>query len=118
MDTVGIVAIISVIGSLLAIVIALKKAPHETKEIDSHTENQDADTASKYQDIADRAAVRALGLEVRVNELECEVAKLKDENRRQHSENADLRDWAERLTHQVQSLGGDPMKLRVKVDRQ
>ena len=90
------------------------KAPHETKALDASTENQDANTAEKYQTIANMAAERALKLEKRINELECEVAKLKEENRQYREENVDLRDWADRLVHQVKSLGGNPVTIRVK----
>ena len=118
MDIGEIIAIVAAVGALIGSVLAWRKTPHETKEIDSRTEGQDADTISKYQVIADRAAERALKLEKRVDDLECEVAKLKEENRQTREENLDLRDWADRLVHQVKSLGGDPVRLRIKADRQ
>ena len=129
MDIGEIIAIIVAIGALIGNVIMWRKLPHETKEIDARAESQDADTASKYQAIADKAAERALRLEermeakvlkleCRVDELESEVAKLTEEINWQRTENSNLRDWAERLVHQVQSLGGEPVKLRVKTEKQ
>jgi regulator of replication initiation timing len=86
--------------------------PHETREIDARTDSQDADTAEKYLNIADIAAERALRLESRVKDLEQEVDHLKQANSRLLKENGDLREWAERLVHQVQSLGVEPVKIR------
>ena len=46
-------------------------------------------------------------------ELEREVAELRLENERLRRENGDLKAWAERLVHQVQSLGAMPVTLRI-----
>jgi len=70
-----------------------------------------ADTMAKYQEIADRAAERALKLDERVIELETKVNEQAALIHNLQCENADLRDWAERLVHQVQALGGSPVEI-------
>lgn len=51
-------------------------------------------------------------LNVRINQLEAEVAKLTICNEKLRGDDLDLREWADRLVHQVQSYGGTPVKLR------
>jgi uncharacterized coiled-coil protein SlyX len=114
-------SILTTLSSLMALLvaagsmyIALKKAPVDT-------ENTKVDTAQKYQLIADQAAERALKLDKRIVELEQKVdeqdvkieAQEKEIIRYQH-EISDLRDWAERLVHQLQSVDITPVKIRVR----
>jgi predicted RNase H-like nuclease (RuvC/YqgF family) len=47
----------------------------------------------------------------KIAELEAEVAELRAENIRLRAENGGLKSWADRLVHQVQSLGGTPVKI-------
>jgi peptidoglycan hydrolase CwlO-like protein len=96
--------------------IALKKAPVDT-------ENTRVDTATKYQLIADAAAERALKLDKRVMELEQKVdeqdAKIEKQDKeivQYQREIADLRDWAERLVHQLLSENITPVKIRVRTN--
>ena len=112
-----IVSILAVLVSLGTLLVVWRKMPHETREMDARADGQDAETAGKYLDIADRAAERALKLEKRVTELEAEVAELKALNENLLNDRDDLKDWAERLVHQVKSLGLDPVKLRVASER-
>ena len=114
-----IAAILAVLVSLGTLVITWRKMPHETKELDARTGSQEAETASKradtvtkYQEIADRAAAKALKLETRVDELEAKIDLLEAINLKLQEDNEDLREWATRLVHQVQSLGDEPVKLR------
>ncbi len=92
--------------------VALKKAPVDN-------ENTKVDTATKYQIIADKAAERALKLEQRVIELEqkvdeqdIKIGSQEGEILKYQREIADLRDWAERLVHQLQSEDITPVKIR------
>lgn len=47
----------------------------------------------------------------RIDELEREVRELREANQQLARENGALRDWAERLVHQIQSLGATPVPL-------
>jgi len=78
----------------------------------------------KHADYANQISEAALQLinplrerlaasEARIMELEREVAELRLENERLRRENGDLKAWAERLVHQVQSLGAMPVTLRI-----
>lgn len=108
-------ALSSLSAMLIAIVslyIAWKKAPVEVDHLK-------VDTATKYQQIADMAAERALKLDARVDELENqlvekdkEIAELRREYDELKQENVDLRNWAERLVYQLQSVDITPVKMR------
>lgn len=53
--------------------------------------------------------------------LRSELATVKIENyqmREKLTELEDVREWAERLVHQVRSLGGEPVKMRAKLPRE
>ena len=52
-----------------------------------------------------------------MNAMRTELAAVREENRINREKLAELEDvkeWAERLVHQVRSLGGDPVKMRVR----
>jgi len=119
------------IGALITALIYVFKVKTENRKAKAETEHTEADTASIYQDIADRSAERSLKLDIRVAVLEslivkqakelqrlpileAIVEKQAKELQRLREENADLRDWAERLVHQVQGLGGQPVGIRAK----
>jgi predicted RNase H-like nuclease (RuvC/YqgF family) len=112
MQVSDVIAIMAALISLGSMLLVWRKMPHETREMDARTDSTEADTADKFMTIANRAAERVIVLENRVKELETEVAQLKDYNRQCHLEREDLKDWAERLVHQIQSMGVEPVKLR------
>lgn len=72
----------------------------------------DAEAASTFQEIANKAAIQALGLQKRIADLEARVSEQDSEIRILRCERDDLKDWAERLVHQVQALGGKPVPFR------
>ena len=113
MDIAVIIGIISAIGSVSAILISIFKQPHELK-------NVDADTVKKYAEAASLSADRPQNVveefdsyrklsEERINALQAKVTELE----KYKNENEILRDWAERLVHQVQSLGGSPVPMKI-----
>lgn len=130
-----ITSLFAIIGSLFAIYIAYRKAPHEEGSMD-------ADTAKTYEETAAMAGERALRLEKEIaelrarskeqgilidtlvgkeNDLQNRVSSLEYENsslvervRILEAENGDLREWASRLLTQVKNLGGTPVSLREK----
>jgi hypothetical protein len=100
------------IGALITALIYVTKIRTEKRLANAGTNKVEAETASIYQDIADRSAERALKLDIRMSVLEKIVEKQAKELQRLREENADLRDWAERLVHQVIGLGVEPVKIR------
>lgn len=75
-------------------------------------QKSNADTAATYQQIANRAAERALSLQSQITTLERRIDEQDEEMRKLMCERDDLQEWAERLVHQVQSLGGQPVTFR------
>jgi len=109
------------IASILVAIAAVLGALVTYRKYRPETRASEADTAAKYQQVADLAAERALKLDARVQQLEGQVAaqrELIDEQQQElhtlRCENDDLRDWAERLVSQVKSLGGDPVRVRAR----
>ena len=95
--------VVAITSALVAAYIAIRKTPAEV-------DNLASTTADKWQQIADRAAEKALKLDERVTEMEGELRCMREENE-------DLRDWAERLVHQIRMLGQEPVKIRERKPR-
>ena len=99
-----IVAIVGVIGSVSGILLALRKYPHEAAGLD-------ADTLKTYIEAAKIQQERYDTLEKKFDayraEIETRIANLEEENEL-------LKDWAERLVYQVQSLGATPVKIKAR----
>jgi len=96
-----IVAIIALLGSVVAIVVPLLKKPHETKKLD-------AETVKLYTEAMEKAQQTFMA---RIDNLERRIEAVEEENER-------LTDWAERLVVQVKSYGGVPVRItlpKVKV---
>lgn len=117
--TIDPVAIIGMIGGLSGLA-ALIDAFSRRKKSKVDNELAEAETASKYLEIADRAAEKALKLDTRVIELEGKVSEqsrmINEQSRMIHDlqcENAALREWAGRLVHQVQAFGGTPVEIHI-----
>jgi hypothetical protein len=102
------------IGALITALIYVLKVKTEKRAVNAVTEKTEAETISIYQNIADRSAERALKLDIRITTLEALVQKQAAELQRLREENADLREWAERLVHQVQGLGAEPVKIQAR----
>ena len=102
------------IGALITALIYVFKVKTEKRAVNAETEKTEAETISIYQNIADRSAERALKLDIRITTLEALVQKQAAELQRLREENADLREWAERLVHQVHGLGAEPVKIRAR----
>jgi predicted RNase H-like nuclease (RuvC/YqgF family) len=108
-DMAGIAGLVMGMAAIITALIARYKAPAERSQTQ-------AGTAEIYDRIAQGAAVRALKLNERVDALEIENNLLKTRIIRQDEMIADLRDLADRLAHQVQSLGGTAVKIRKDED--
>lgn len=103
--------IISLTASMGALYIAYRKAPAEARHLSASAGSSEADTAEKYRAIADRAADRALAVDQRLQQLEKQVIEQSLEIEDLKCENARLAHWADRLVHQVISLGGRPVPM-------
>lgn len=131
--------LIAVVISLIGVYIALRRAPFEFRKLGTAADASKADTAGKYQEIADRAAERALKLDEQVVQLQTisqkqggEIRALRTENdqmretineqgceiRGLRNDNTELRVWSARLTQQVIELNGIPVPMRIKIDQE
>jgi DNA-directed RNA polymerase alpha subunit len=101
------------IGSVITIIwVSIKKTPHETKSID-------AEIMVKYAALVKEGTEQALQQNKGITDLEIEVKCLKkslldsEDLRTEQALTIDnLQDWADRLVHQVKSLGGTPVQMR------
>lgn len=109
--TILISSLVSLLGSGLVVWVAAKKAPAEIRGIDADATKTNAEAAIALNE----------GLVRRVERLEAELAEaceqvegMKKEISDLRAENTALHNWAERLAHQVQSMGGVPVPLSHK----
>lgn len=73
--------------------------------------------ANAAGEITDTSLALILPLREEIKSMRSELAAVREENhmmREKLVELEDVREWAERLVHQVQSLGGDPVKMRIR----
>jgi hypothetical protein len=131
------------ISSLVGVIIALRKTPHEIKQtdattgsIDAQTDAMTAETSGKYIEMANKAAERALKLDERIKILEDENAEqskkmrfmqgeinklveLNDElsrsNKKLEVRQEAVYDWALQLSDQVVELNGIPIKPKFEL---
>lgn len=89
---------LSLVAALVAVVISVRKAPKELKQLDVSVDSGEADVAAKYQQIADRAAESALKLDARVQQLEEKVMTQQATIDDLKCENAELRLDHEKLS--------------------
>lgn len=129
--------LVAVVIAVIGMIVAIRKSPHEIRSIDAQTDVSEANTAEKYQQIADRAAERALKLDEQIVQLQeisqrqsGEIRKMKAENsqlsktvefqgveiKKLQVENDELRVWSARLTQQVIDAGGIPIPMRIPAE--
>ena len=108
MSVVDIASTLTLIGAVITLILAYRKAPHENRSLD-------AGAAKVYQETAQLAAEHANRLEARIVILEQRTASQEERILALEAENADLKDWARRLVNQVISLGGSPVKLKTDI---
>lgn len=112
-DWITLNSLIAVIASMAALILAWRKAPHETRVLDADAEAKISDAAIKLLEplqkrieeleaSKERQRASITELERRISELECE---LRDER----NQKADIIVGAEKLAHQVESLGAQPV---------
>jgi SMC interacting uncharacterized protein involved in chromosome segregation len=125
-----IIGLVGILSTLSMIVLGIVKLPAERKKMNADSAKSFAEAAKISEEAAALSAKRALAasddlesykiqVKVDIDELKCEVEKLKKENKLKDEMIVDLQlqlddvqDWAERLVFQVKSLGGDPVKIR------
>ncbi len=106
-DWAGVGGLIIACAAIITALIARYKAPAERS-------NTQAGTAEIYDRIAEKAAARALRLDERVDALERENSTLSKKIILQDTIISDMQILIDRLTHQVLSLGGVPIKPKEK----
>jgi septal ring factor EnvC (AmiA/AmiB activator) len=99
-------SIVATLGSIVAIILALRKQPHEEKSMDASTDSTKADVTAKYQEIAMKSATRITQLEKELEEVKTELSNVIDELKSIRQELLDHKDWNNRLVYQIKSLPG------------
>lgn len=115
--------LIPVIISVIALLVTILKKPHEMRKLDAESVKADAEAASSYAEAAKTYSDEVLKLRAELNQERCARAsleetwtkrldELKGDMVKLRQENAEYKDWAERLSHQVISLGAEPVPFR------
>lgn len=123
-DFTGIAALITSLVLLFNTWWSRRKTEAERHKTEADSDVSEASAAETYQRIADRAAERALDLDEKIEQIKADfMARMEQRDkiiteqaamiRQQAAVIADLQDWAERLAHQVRSLGGTPVEMRL-----
>ena len=126
-----IASIVGVVLSLIAVIVAWRKAPHEERNLDSSAAKAFEEAASLAAQRSERLDQKITQLEKLVAELQCKVKNVETENldlkaetKRQderirvlEEENGDLMEWAEKLVIQVRNLGGTPIVWVRKISK-
>ncbi len=125
-----IIGLVGILSTLSMIVLGIVKLPAERKKMNADSAKSFAEAAKISEEAAALSAKRALiasddletyktQVKLDIDELKCEIEKLKLENKAKDEiieglqvQLDDVQDWAERLVYQVKSLGGDPVKIR------
>lgn len=112
-DWAALTALIAVIASGITIWLAWRKAPIESQHLKAETEGRITEAALKLieplqkrieelEQSRERQRASINELEQRITELECEL-------RQEYSEKAEIVEGANRLVHQIESLGANPV---------
>lgn len=96
---------LALFASVVALVVALKKAPHENSNLDAGTAESSAQAVALY-------SKEIVNLKKRIGELEKEMTSVCNELQQVKHENYILREHNVRLSAQVVSLGGTPVPAK------
>jgi N-acetylglucosamine kinase-like BadF-type ATPase len=118
-----IMTIITIIGAAVTVYFAIRSKPREIRKLDGEVGAEGIESIGDALRIAREAALQVADMSNALNEekkknryeldgLRMEVNELKFELDKATAEIEVLRDWAERLVHQVQSLGAEPVKMK------
>jgi flagellar motility protein MotE (MotC chaperone) len=99
-----IISMIAVAVSIGTLTIAWRKLKPQLRQVSS-------DTASKFQEIADRAAEKIQRMQEQVDQCENKIDALESQLRSANERSARFENWAKRLAAQVVSLGAIPVEL-------
>lgn len=94
----------AVIASIIAIIISIKKTPHETVALDAGAAESSAQAVALY-------SAELVTMKKRLDEVNVELAAMCAELNTIKMDNAVLREHNTRLSAQVISLGGTPVKM-------
>lgn len=108
--------IVGVIGAIVAILLPIMKRPHEVMGMDASTAKTYAESArlseERAREYCNDLEIYKTAQEQKFALLEQKYDELKYELEKATAEIETLREWSERLVHQVQSLGAEPVKMK------
>lgn len=130
-NTFDLIQLASSISAIIVALIALLKSylipKHERRKYNTEADKADAEASKTFEEAAHMASERANQLEIRLAKLEAdfrtEIDRLNGEIKERDKQIeqlmreletkeeviAQLKDWSERLVHQIQSLGQTPV---------
>ena len=110
MDNLAIItSIMAAIGAGASVYISLRKAPAEIRFTNADAAGKITEAAAS---LVEPMRKRLEVLEAELEETCAQVTALEKQVKALQDENELLIDWANRLTHQVQSHGLEPVKMR------
>lgn len=109
-----IVAIVGVLGSAFSLYLSMRKAPKELKRMDIDTGSQALQSTERALKIANDAAEQVQEVRMELEALTTRYIAMQTELDETKEDVLRYQDWAERLVHQVQSLGAEPVKIKPK----
>lgn len=114
MDANIIIALIAVMASLVAASPGLVALYQNRNKSKAETTGLSADTAEKFQRLADKAAERVAAMQIRLDAVEDQLQSMEKQLRDSEARAAKFEGWAKRLAGQVTSLGGIPVPLEIE----
>lgn len=117
-DLTALGTLFAIMASLGTLYLAWRKAPHESRALNADSETRVSDAALKLLEplqkrIDELEAARERDKQ-RISEHERRITELECELREERSAKAEIISGAERLMHQVESLGAKPVYVPPK----
>ncbi len=107
-----ILAVGTVLASVTASIVAMYMMRPNRENVEAQTTAEDAKASESYANASKLVADELIGVRKQITDLNA-ILDARDKLIFQLTgDKADLQDWAERLVHQVQSLGSEPVPFR------
>ena len=121
MDWAQAASLASIFGAVIAMVLAWRKAPHETRGIDATAAKTFEEAAALSVERSSRLEVKIAAMEVRLEAVECEnevleekLKQLENEKKAADERIQQLEAQVQSLEEQVSALGAEPVTKKGK----